>query len=179
MSSETLLLNASYEPMRNVSWERAICMWLDDKVEILSTYSERVYDALKDWCGNMPAVVRLLKYVVLDVKTVKFSRINVFGRDQFTCQYCGVQPGTADLTYDHVLPKSRGGATKWENIATCCIECNWKKADRTPEEAGMRLKSKPYCPDRKPLMRRLVFAAPNSPSEWTDYLYWTTELENG
>jgi 5-methylcytosine-specific restriction endonuclease McrA len=153
-------------------------MWLDDKVEILSTYSERVYDALKDWSGNMPAVVRLLKYVSLSVKTVKFSRINVFGRDKFTCQYCDVQPGTADLTYDHVTPKSRGGATKWENIATCCIECNWKKADRTPEEAGMILKNKPYRPDRQPLMRRLVFAAPNSPDEWRDYLYWQTELEN-
>lgn len=178
MTSETLLLNASYEPMRVMSWERAICMWLDDKVEILATYSERVYDALKDWCGNMPAVVRLLKYVVLEVKTVKFSRINVFGRDSFACQYCGVQPGTASLTYDHVTPKSRGGQTKWDNIVTCCIQCNWQKADRTPQEAGMKLKSKPYCPDRKPLMRRLVFSAPNTPDEWRDYLYWQTELEN-
>lgn len=174
----TLVLNASYEPMRVVSWERAICMWLDEKVEILATYSERVYDALKDWCGKMPAVVRLLKYVSLSVKTVKFSRINVFGRDHFSCQYCGIQPGTSSLTYDHVVPKSRGGATRWENIVTCCIQCNWKKADRTPEEAGMKLLQKPHTPDRKPLMRRMVFDIPHTPDEWRSYLYWQTELEN-
>ena len=176
--NDTLVLNASYEPLRICTWERAICMWLDDKVEILATYSEKVYDALKDWCGKMPAVVRLLKYISLEVKAVKFSRINVFGRDRFSCQYCGVQPGTSSLTYDHVVPKSRGGATKWENIVTCCIECNWKKADRTPEEAGMKLKNKPYCPDRKPFMRRLVVSLPHTPDEWRDYIYWQTELEN-
>lgn len=176
--SETLLLNASYEPLKILSWERAICLWLDDKVEILATYSERVYDVIRDWCGKMPAVVRLFSYVNLEVKTVKFSRINVFGRDKFTCQYCDGKPGTASLTYDHVVPKSRGGKTCWTNITTCCIQCNWKKADRTPEEAGMRLLSKPYLPSRRPLMRRLVMAVPNSPDEWRDYLYWSTELDN-
>lgn len=176
--NQTLLLNASYEPLRIVTWERAICMWLDEKVEILATYSERVYDALKDWCGRMPAVVRLLKYVSLDVKTVKFSRINVFGRDHFTCQYCGDQPGTANLTYDHVLPKSRGGKTCWENIVTACVPCNFQKADRTPEEAGMKLKNIPYTPDRKPLIRRLVVSFPNTPDEWRDWVYWQSELES-
>ena len=176
--TETLLLNASYEPMRIVSWERAICMWLDEKVEILATYTERVYDALKDWSGRMPAVVRLLKYVKIDFKSVKFSRINVFGRDRFTCQYCGDQPGTASLTYDHVTPKSRGGQTKWENIVTACIPCNREKADRTPQEAGMRLRAKPVTPERRPFMRRLVVSMPNAPDEWRDWMYWNTELEN-
>ena len=153
-------------------------MWLDDKVEILATYSQRVYDAIRDWCGKMPAVVRLLQYVSLDVKTVKFSRINVFARDNFTCQYCGDQPGTANLTYDHVLPKSRGGKTTWTNIVTACIPCNWKKSDKTPQEAHMKLKTVPYLPKHRPLMRRLAFCAPNSPEEWRDYLYWNNELEN-
>lgn len=176
--NETLLLNASYEPLRILPWERAICLWLDDKVEILATYSERVYDVINDWCGKMPAVVRLLSYVSLNVKTVKFSRINVFGRDKFTCQYCSEKPGTASLTYDHVLPKSRGGKTRWDNIVTCCITCNWKKANNTPEEAGMKLLNKPYTPKRLPLMRKLVMSVPNSPDEWQGYLYWNTELEN-
>lgn len=176
--NDTLILNASYEPLRICSWERAVCMWLDDKVEILSTYAERVYDVIRDWCGRMPAVVRLLKYVSLEVKTVKFSRINVFGRDHFTCQYCYEQPGTANLTYDHVLPKSRGGKTNWENIVTSCVECNWKKSDRTPEEAGMKIRYKPYSPDRSPLMRKLVVSMPNTPNEWRDWLYWNDELEN-
>lgn len=176
--SETLLLNASYEPLRIVSWERAICMWLDEKVEILATYTEKVYDAIKDWCGKMPAVVRLLKYVNLTVKSVKFSRINVFGRDHFTCMYCGSQPGTANLTYDHVIPKSRGGKTNWENIVTCCIDCNWKKGNRTPEEADMLLKVKPCVPTKKPLLRKLVVDFPYTPDEWRSYLYWNDELEN-
>lgn len=176
--NDTLVLNASYEPLRICSWERAICMWLDDKVEILATYSEKVYDALKDWCGKMPAVVRLLQYVKIEFKSVKFSRINVFGRDHFTCQYCRVQPGTASLTYDHVLPKSRGGTTCWENIVTCCVECNWKKANRTPEEAGMKLRRRPYVPNRKPFMRRMMVSMPNAPEEWRSWIYWNTELDN-
>ena len=176
--AETLLLNASYEPLRICSWERAICMWLDEKVEILATYEERVYDALKDWCGRMPAVVRLLKYVTIDFKGVKFSRINVFGRDRFTCQYCGSQPGTASLTYDHILPKSRGGKTEWLNIVTACLDCNNEKADRTPEEAGMKLRSQPVIPERKPFLRRMVVSMPNAPDEWADFLYWNVELQS-
>lgn len=174
---QTLQLNASYEPMKVIPWQRAICMWLDGKVEIVATYAEKVYDAIKDWSGQMPAVVRLTKYVKMDRHKVKFSRINVFGRDHFTCQYCGCQPGTTNLTYDHVTPRSRGGKTCWENIVTACLECNSNKADRTPEEAKMPLRTKPVKPSARPHVRT-VLSAPNTPDEWRDYLYWNSELEN-
>lgn len=173
---QTLLLNASYEPMKIVPWTRAICMWLDDKVDILATYAERVYDALRDWSGNMPAVVRLRKYVQVRRHKVKFSRINVFGRDDFSCQYCGIQPGTPELTYDHVFPRSRGGKTNWENIVTACLDCNTKKSNQTPEEAGMVLKSRPKKPAMRPDLK-LRLSAPNTPEEWRSFLYWNQELE--
>lgn len=172
----TLQLNASYEPLTVIPWQRAICMWLDDKVEIVSTYAEKVYDAIRDWTGHMPAVVRLKKYVKMHKKRVKFSRINVFGRDNFTCQYCGTQPGTHELTYDHVVPRSKGGTTCWKNIVAACLPCNAKKADRTPEEAGMPLLKKPEKPKIRPFTR-LTLDKPNTPEEWRDFLYWESALE--
>ena len=175
--SSTLILNSSYEPLKVIHWSRAVCMWLSDKVEILSTYSERVYSAIDDWNGFMPAVVRLLKYVKTRRNRVKFSRINVYGRDHFTCMYCGIQPRTENLTFDHVLPRSRGGKTCWENIVTACLPCNEKKANRTPEEAGMHLKKKPARSTVRPTFR-ISKDAPSTPDEWREYLYWQVELES-
>ena len=172
---QTLQLNSSYEPMKVIDWTRAVCMWLDDKAEILATYSERVYDALRDWSGFMPAVIRMKKYVNFNKQKVKFSRINVFGRDHFTCQYCSAQPGTSSLTYDHVLPRSRGGKTCWTNIVTACISCNSKKADKTPEEARMPLKALPKKPTVRPQLQ-LALSKPNTPEEWRDYVYWSSSL---
>jgi len=174
---QTLLLNASCEPMKIVSWQKAVCMWLDKKVEIVAEYSVRVYKAIEDWSGKMPAVVRLLKYVTAHKTKVKFSRRNVFARDYFTCQYCGGQPGTLELTYDHILPRSRGGKTCWDNITTCCLDCNGKKGDLTPKEAGMTLKSKPKKPSIRPQLGQLFLSMPNTPDEWRDWLYWEQELE--
>lgn len=172
----TLQLNASYEPMRVIPWQDAIGMWLKGTVEIVAEYAQRVYREIEGWSGRMPAVVRLKKYVSAFKHKVKFSRRNVFGRDNYTCLYCGAQPGTEELTYDHVLPRSRGGKTNWENIATCCWDCNEKKADRTPEEAGMKLQYLPYKPKTRPRIG-LSLDKPNTPEEWRDFLYWEQELE--
>lgn len=174
----TLLLNASCEPLKVIPWQRAVCMWLDGKVEIMEEYAEKVYRAVKDWSGRMPAVVRLVKYINTSRTKVKFSRINVFSRDFFACQYCGIQPGTEVLTYDHVMPRSRGGRTCWENIVTSCIECNSKKGDMTPDEAGMKMKQKPVKPKVRPFVRfDPTDRGPSTPDEWRDYVYWNTELE--
>jgi len=172
----TLLLNATYEPLRVISWQRAVILWFEEKVEILEEYNdfELTSVSLKIKC---PAVVRLLSYVSSKKHRVKFSRVNVFARDQYTCQYCGAQPGTGNLTYDHVVPRSRGGKTVWDNIATCCIDCNSRKADRTPAEARMKLRSKPTKPDWSP-RTKLIIALPKTPDCWRDYLYWNQELEN-
>lgn len=173
----TLQLNASYEPMRIISWQDAIGMWLKGTVDIVAEYAERVYRAIDGWSGKMPAVVRLKSYVATHKHKVKFSRMNVFGRDNFRCQYCGVMPGTEGLTYDHVIPRSRGGKTTWENIVSACECCNRKKADRTPREAGMRLLKVPVKPTRRP-KKSLLLDHPNTPDEWRDYIYWEGELEH-
>jgi len=173
----TLQLNASYEPMSVITWQDAVGMWLKGTVEIVAEYAERVYRAIDGWSGFMPAVVRLKKYVSAHKHKVKFSRRNVFGRDSFACQYCGATPKTEDLTYDHVLPRSRGGKTTWENIATCCWDCNEKKADRTPLEAKMQLRSRPVRPTVRPRLN-LALNLPHTPDEWRSFLYWETELES-
>jgi len=172
----TLLLNSTYEPLKIIPWQRAITMWWSDKVEIVEEYDD--FD-LKSMSITMkcPAVVRLLKYVKGNRNKVKFSRINVFARDNFTCQYCGTQPGTRNLTYDHVLPKSRGGKTIWDNIVTCCLSCNSKKADSTPQEAHMKLKKLPTKPRQRPELK-LTFNIPKTPDAWRSYLYWNQELEH-
>lgn len=168
----TLLLNSSFEPLRICSWERAVCLWLDGRVEILSTYtgdSYKVYSQIDDWSGYMPAVIRMKKYVRTDKQKVKFSRVNVFGRDGFKCCYCSESLPPSHLTYDHVKPRSRGGKTCWENIVTCCLPCNSKKADRTPEEAGMFLRSMPYKPKVRPALK-VALSSPHMPVEWREYV---------
>lgn len=175
MTRTTLLLNASYTPMRVISWQRAVMMLFGDKIDVLEEYEDfdisSVYLTIK-----CPAVVRLRKYVKGDRTRVKFSRSNVFGRDNFTCQYCEDQPGSLKLTYDHVLPKSRGGQTNWTNIVTACLPCNARKADRTPEEAGMRLKTKPYKPKYRP-EEKIHLLLPKTPEAWKNYLYMVEEID--
>lgn len=173
---KTLLLNASFEPLRIISWQRAVTLWFEDKVEVLEEYDDFELTSVhvKIKC---PSVIRLLAFVSSKKQRVKFSRINVFSRDKYTCQYCGREPGTGSLTYDHVLPRSRGGKTVWDNIATCCIPCNSKKADRTPEEAGMKLRTKPAKPSWTP-HAKLIIALPKTPDCWRNWLYWNQELEN-
>lgn len=173
---KTLLLNATYEPLRVISWQRAVILWFEDKVEVLKEYDDFELTSMS-FTIKCPAVVRLLEYVSTKKHRVKFSRVNVFSRDNYECQYCGSKPGTSSLTYDHVVPRSKGGKTVWENIATCCIKCNARKADRTPEEANMKLRKKPVKPNWSP-RTRLIVALPKTPDCWRDYLYWNQELEN-
>jgi len=100
---------------------------------------------------KIPAVVRLLSAFRRHKKPVKFSRINIYGRDKYTCQYCGVQPGSEELSIDHVIPRSQGGTSAWENCVLSCVGCNKRKADRTLHEAGMKLRKQPVRPAWKPL----------------------------
>lgn len=124
-----------------------------------------------------PEVILLNKYEGQGEKSVVFSRRNLFKRDKYTCMYCGVQPGPEELTVDHILPKSRGGVSSWENCALACVECNKKKANRTPEEAGMKLRRAP----KKPSWKTLAQISPRERKEsWDQFLsraYWEVELE--
>lgn len=176
MDHQTLLLNSTFEPLKIIGWQRAIMLWFDGKVEIVEEYSDFNLTSVSITI-KCPAVVRLLQYINGRKHKVKFSRVNVFSRDKFTCQYCGVTPGTSNLTYDHVTPRSKGGKTVWENIATSCIPCNSKKADRTPQEAKMVLRTKPVKPGVSP-NTKFIIGLPSTPDQWRSYLYWNQELEH-
>lgn len=124
-----------------------------------------------------PEVIVLNVYDGQGEKSVVFSRKNLFKRDKYTCMYCGVQPGPSELTIDHVMPKSRGGKSTWENSVLACVECNKVKANRTPEEAGMKLRRLP----KKPSWKTLAHVNPKERKEsWEQFLsraYWDIELE--
>lgn len=125
-----------------------------------------------------PEVIVLTKYEGQGEKSVVFSRRNIFKRDKYTCQYCGVQPGPEELTIDHIMPKSRGGGGSWENCVLACVECNKKKANRTPDEAGMKLRKVP----KKPSWKSLGHLHPRDRKQsWSAFLseaYWEVELES-
>ncbi|MDH3555039.1 MAG: HNH endonuclease, partial [Deltaproteobacteria bacterium] len=130
-----LLLNATYEPLRVISWKRAITLLTLDKVEVLETYDCVVRSVTL--AIRLPAVVRLIHLVRFRKHTIRFSRENIYIRDKYQCQYCAGSMNASDLTYDHVIPKSMGGKTAWENIVTCCLPCNKQKGGRTPGQARM------------------------------------------
>lgn len=159
----TLLLNASFEPMKVISWQRAITLVFLGKVEVVEAYEHEVRGV--NTTLPMPSVVRLRRYARQE-RRVKFSRANVYRRDNFECQYCGVQPGASELTLDHVNPRARGGRTEWTNIVTCCTTCNARKADRTPEQARMNLARPPVRPEYMPAV------SPNEAAHasWRGYL---------
>jgi len=125
---------------------------------------------------KMPAVIRLLRRITRK-RCVKFSRMNVLVRDNFKCQYCGRRLPTRKLNYDHVVPKSQGGRTTWQNIVTSCIPCNDRKAGRTPEQAGMPLKVKPVKPRSLPVVAFTIDDRETIPEAWRNFLYWHGSLE--
>ena len=135
---QTLLLNATYEPLDVVHWQRAMVLWAQGKVEIVETHDKEVRAV--SFSFKLPSVVRLLRFVRSKRRqVVQFTRANIYTRDNYTCQYCRESFSTNELTFDHVVPVSRGGARSWDNIVTCCVTCNRKKGSRTPDEAGLTL----------------------------------------
>lgn len=166
----TLVLDISWQPINVVPWTRAMRYIAKDKVDILEEYSQEIHFDM-----GMPAVVRIRHAINTKKKRVKFSRQNVLARDHFKCQYCGAKGRGVTLTFDHVVPKSRGGRTEWENIVMACQQCNAAKADRTPREAGMKLRTTPTKPTWVPIFNVVLRDVALVPTEWRDY--WTTELE--
>jgi len=173
MSSQTLLLSRGYEPIATIPWQKAITLLFQGKIEIVAEYDDREIRSVSV-IFKMPAVVRLLHALRKKKKSVKFSRQNVLARDRWKCCYCGEKKMISDLTYDHVVPRAKGGKTEWENIVTSCYECNHKKADMTLAQAGMRLKYKPSRPTWVPIFT-LQLSGP-VPDQWASFLYWNTEL---
>ena len=156
-----LVLNAdfrplSYYPLSLWPWQEVIKAVFLDRVDVVSTYDQEVRSP--SFRMKLPSVVSLKHYVAQD-RPPAFTRFNLFLRDSFTCQYCSA---AEDLTFDHVIPRSRGGRTTWENIVTACAPCNGRKGGRTPAQAGMKLRQTPVRPKKltNPFRFALHYRAP-------------------
>lgn len=168
---QTLVLDQGYQPHRVVSWQRAIVLVFGGKVEVVETYDIDVRGP--SLSVKMPAVVRLVGRTRRPARRVRFSRMNVALRDDFTCQYCRTRLPLSRLTFDHVVPRSQGGRASWQNIVMACTPCNARKADRTPAQAGMHLRAPPEQPRFLPqVIPRLD--PRNVPAAWASWIFWST-----
>lgn len=167
MARRTLLLTPWYFPIKILRWEDAIKMKYEGTVDIVVEYDETVSSPSITW--KVPAVLRLRKLEGKVKRGIKFSRINVYTRDGFRCQYCGKKPPVRQLSYDHVVPRTAGGRTIWENIVTCCKPCNARKDSKTCDNAGMWPMQTPYRPKTLP-MTSPVLDVETAPEEWKDFL---------
>ncbi|MBI3533924.1 MAG: HNH endonuclease [Deltaproteobacteria bacterium] len=173
--NHALVLNASFEPLHVVSWQRAIQLLFQGKVEVVEESDQEVRTI--KFTIKIPAVLRLLKYIPIKTKKdmIRFSRANVFLRDNHTCQYCGKKQPKSNLTLDHITPIVQGGRKCWENIVTACKLCNQLKGGRTPQEAGLHLIRKPNKPNWLPAAF-LQFNLSITPQRWRIYLNVKSEL---
>lgn len=161
MSKTVLVLNATYEPLSLVSVRRAIILLLREKAELVEATEQMLRSSRLSM--PVPLVIRLTYYVRLPQRRVPPTRNGVMLRDAYTCQYCGAMPGRDQLTVDHVVPRSRGGVRSWQNLVTACKPCNHRKGNRTPEEAKMRLRRKPFEPT---YMALVLLSNPTAASRW-------------
>ncbi|MBS7741656.1 MULTISPECIES: HNH endonuclease [unclassified Chelatococcus] len=172
-----LVLNADYRPLSYYplslwNWQDAIKAVFLDRVNIVSEYETTVRSPTFEI--RLPSVVSLKTYIQAS-RQPAFTRFNVFLRDRFTCQYCQSRD---DLTFDHVIPRSKGGQTTWENVVTACAPCNLRKGDLLPRHAEMWPAQQPYQPTVHDLHHNGRHFPPNYlHHSWMDYLYWDTELE--
>lgn len=184
--SRCLLLNADMTPLRIISWQRAIVWSMKYEndpgyaIEILNYYKDKYIHGPNSKRYPVPAVAKTVRYFNVYNRKINFSRYNLFIRDNFTCQYCGQKYANSQLTYDHIIPKSRYAAnrklsTNWHNIVTACRACNHKKGNKTPKEAGMTLLQPPiepkYSIEYLPWYKEL-FTMYSSPvlSEWEPFI---------
>ncbi len=201
LDSSVLVLNKCYMAVHVISVRRAFCLLFKDLAEVVtlddgrylthdfqswrevSEARARFKDPDDDYIRTIhfeiqvPRVIRLLTYDRLPRTKVKFNRRNIFARDGNRCQYCGKRFPTGELSLDHVMPRSRGGGTDWENIVCACVRCNVRKGGRTPAEAGMRLTKVPVKPKTSPtLSLKLANRKYQSWKTFLDEAYWTVEL---
>ena len=173
-----LVLNAdfrplSYFPLSLWPWEEAVKAAYLDRVVVIASYDECVHSPSTTL--RIPSVVVLKDFVKPRPKTA-FTRFNLFLRDEFCCQYCGK---SGEMTFDHVIPRARGGRTTWENVVAACSPCNLYKGAKTLKQAGMNLRISPRQPTTEQLMRAGRKFPPNFLHDsWLDFLYWDAELES-
>lgn len=179
-SCPALVLNAdfqplSYFPLSTWSWQNALKAVFLNRVNVVSEYSEVVRSPSSEF--KLPSVISLRDYIPLPSKAA-FTRFNVFLRDRFTCQYCLDVLRAEELTFDHVIPKSKGGKTEWQNVVTSCRICNTKKGNRSLKEFGCKPHITPTTPNNFQLKDIGRLYPPNYlHKSWDDFLYWDSELE--
>ena len=172
-----LVLNADYRPLSYYplslwSWQDSIKSAFLDRVTIVSNYDRIIRSP--SFSMKLPSVIALKSYI-RPKSNPNFTRFNVFLRDNFMCQYCSSKK---ELTFDHLLPRSKGGKTDWDNVVTACSSCNVQKGGRLIERSKMQLNCKPYQPSTEDLHRNGKNFPPNFLHKtWVDYLYWDVELE--
>ena len=202
LDCNVLVLNKHYMAVRIVRARRAFSLLFRELAEVVS-FEEGVYSNynFQSWCevsefkrnfepdGHdwvstvsfyiaVPRIIRLLFYDHLPRNEVRFNRRNIFARDKNSCQYCGMRYPTSELSLDHVIPKSMGGKSAWDNIVCACTKCNVRKGGRTPRQAGLKLIQKPVKPKRNPLIHvHLGHQRYQSWKQFLDHAYWSVELK--
>jgi len=180
-----LVLNADYTPLSIITWQRALLWFMRQEnnpkygIDILDFYKDDFIQGVNNKKYPMPAVSKTKRFFKINNQQVTFSRKNIFIRDNFTCQYCNKQYTHNQLTYDHVIPKSKwnwnsGSPTVWTNIVTSCVDCNRKKGNRTPKQANMELQNIPIKPNKNPkylpISMHIAKIKEQIPDEWRIYL---------
>ncbi|MEM6313999.1 MAG: HNH endonuclease [Planctomycetota bacterium] len=208
LNANVLVLNKFYQAIRVVNVRRAFCLLAKDLAEVIHIETDTAGKVAQwenmnfgSWAElsqlkaefepdgfdfvhtvrfpiAVPRIIRLLTYDKLPRQDVKFNRRNIFARDHNRCQYCGERFPTSELSLDHVIPRSQDGPTTWDNIVTCCIDCNVRKGGRTPKQAHMKLITEPVKPKRSPVINiRLADRRYKSWKQFLDEAYWTVELK--
>jgi 5-methylcytosine-specific restriction endonuclease McrA len=192
LNRPTLILNRSWRPVGVAPVSRSLVLLWNGIARVIDPADFQSYD-WADWSQLRPAdgepfvqtvrqplrvpeVLTLTDYDRVPTHVVPFNRRNLYRRDRFTCQYCGRQPGSEELTVDHVMPRAQGGISTWDNCVLACIGCNARKADRTPDQARMPLRRRPS----RPLWRPIYASCDQPIDSWSKFVseaYWATELE--
>lgn len=202
LNANVLMLNRLYMAVRVICAKRAMSLLYREQAEVVTCEEGRYYaydfndwvelsrakatfePHAHDWIRTVhfqiavPRIVRLLGYDRLPAADVKLNRRNLFARDQSRCQYCGHKFATSELTIDHVVPRSQGGRTIWDNVVCACVKCNVRKGGRTPDQARMKLTTMPRKPRRSPILSiKLSDSRYASWKQFVDFAYWNVELK--
>jgi len=169
MHAPVLVLNASYEPINVCAARRAIVLVL--KGVAMTEEENGHYLHAARFAVRVPSVIRLLEYRRIPHQTRALSRKNILLRDRNTCQYCGTVLPSSELTLDHVVPRSRGGTSTWENLVTCCHPCNRRKGNQHPPEARMKLMREPRAFNLH-TSRHIMRMMGHSDAKWRKYLFY-------
>jgi 5-methylcytosine-specific restriction endonuclease McrA len=193
LNRPTLILNRNWQPVNVATVARALVLLWNEAARVVDPETYQLFK-WADWSKiaprdgdafiqavrlrlRVPEVIVLAEYDRLPSAAVSFSRRNVFKRDHWACQYCGVQPGGEELTINHVVPRSQGGTSTWDNCVLSCIDCNKRKADRTPQQSGMKLRKAPVRPTWRPMYARHNVRI----ERWSKFVsetYWNVPLQN-